>query len=357
MVSLYNRKNFGALIIFTLVVFSFFNFSTKLALAINEPLDESEDTTKAFVPPSQPVLESKEFNRPDIWYSSINGSFSWNLPTDVIAVAISIATSSTSEAETVYNPPIDKVNLSFKNLSEGVQYLVVEFKNRDGWGVASNQEIKIDTLPPESLNISVKSSQGNNSFPVLNFRAEDKVSGIDYYQIYTDDNELTKLTPNEALFGYVFSKLVDGTYTVRVVAVDMAGNSTERTIPVVVSAGWSKVVEDIDETQSTTFTPSHFLISVLVILIIMFLVYLRYEYKLRALQDSKIKKETEEIKDQMVKIFSALRDEIYDQINSITKRPKLSKTEKNAVDGLNKALEVSETLIKKEVDDVSSLLK
>ena len=53
----------------------------------------------------------------------------------------------------------------------------------------------------------------------------------------------------------------------------------------------------------------------------------------------------------MEKIFSALRDEIYDQINTITKRKRLSKNEKEAVEGLTQALEVSETLIEKEIND------
>jgi hypothetical protein len=53
----------------------------------------------------------------------------------------------------------------------------------------------------------------------------------------------------------------------------------------------------------------------------------------------------------MEKIFSALRDEIYDQINLITKRKKLSAREKEAVEKLTQALEVSETLIEKEVKE------
>ena len=57
------------------------------------------------------------------------------------------------------------------------------------------------------------------------------------------------------------------------------------------------------------------------------------------------------------KIFSALRDEIYDQIGTITKRKRLSKSEKDAVKGLNQALEVSETLIEKEINDVNEILK
>jgi hypothetical protein len=59
----------------------------------------------------------------------------------------------------------------------------------------------------------------------------------------------------------------------------------------------------------------------------------------------------------MEKIFSALRDEIYEQVNHITKRKRLSEKEKEAVEGLTQALEVSETLIEKEISDVKTILR
>jgi hypothetical protein len=85
--------------------------------------------------------------------------------------------------------------------------------------------------------------------------------------------------------------------------------------------------------------------------------YLIFERKQYAKKEERLRKETREVQDQMEKIFSALRDEIYDQINNITKRPRLSAKEKEAVEGLNQALEVSETLIEKEINDVKKILK
>ena len=82
-----------------------------------------------------------------------------------------------------------------------------------------------------------------------------------------------------------------------------------------------------------------------------------YMRKQNEQKEHKLRRETKEIQDQMEKIFSALRDEIYDQINMITKRERLSKKEREAVEGLNQALEVSETLIEKEITDVSKILK
>ena len=74
-------------------------------------------------------------------------------------------------------------------------------------------------------------------------------------------------------------------------------------------------------------------------------------------KEEKLRRETREIQDQMEKIFSALRDEIYDQINHITKRKRMSAKEKEAVESLTQALEVSDTLIEKEISDVKSILR
>ena len=94
----------------------------------------------------------------------------------------------------------------------------------------------------------------------------------------------------------------------------------------------------------------------LLIVLLVFLGHLAYVHKQFKLREQRLKSETAEIHEQLTKIFSALRDEIYDQIRSITKRAKLSKNEAGAVAGLNQALEVSETLISKEINDVKNLL-
>ena len=148
------------------------------------------------------------------------------------------------------------------------------------------------------------------------------------------------------------------TSTIKVTAFDKAGNVTTATTPVLITAGWVKQV-DVEEGSSfwAFFTAVNILIILLILISLFELVYIIYDRKQFAKTEEKLRKETREIQDQMEKIFSALRDEIYDQINTITKLPRLSKKEKEAVDGLNQALEVSETLIEKEINDVKKILK
>jgi flagellar biosynthesis/type III secretory pathway M-ring protein FliF/YscJ len=158
--------------------------------------------------------------------------------------------------------------------------------------------------------------------------------------------------------GYLLRELEDGTYTVRILAFDRAGNSRESTKAVLITAGWTKPVEVQDKKSFWDFfTPSNLLIMLLLVVIVLQFIYIWYERKILRQKEDKLRRETREVQDQMEKIFSALRDEIYDQINAITKRKRLSKNEKEAVEGLNQALEVSETLIEKEINDVKAVLK
>jgi hypothetical protein len=156
----------------------------------------------------------------------------------------------------------------------------------------------------------------------------------------------------------LLKELENGTYTVKVVAYDRAGNVRESSVAVVITAGWTKPAEVVEETSVWDyFTALNLFIGFILSVVALQFVYMWYERKQFRIKEERLRRETREIQDQMEKIFSALRDEIYDQINMITKRKRLSQKEKEAVEGLNQALEVSETLIEKEINDVKSILK
>lgn len=112
----------------------------------------------------------------------------------------------------------------------------------------------------------------------------------------------------------------------------------------------------VSPTLSNNIAQAMILNLVLLLVLLVFIAYIFHVRKQYRLHEERVKLETSEVREQMTKIFSALREEIYDQIRSITKRQKLSKKEQEAVDGLNRALEVSETLINKEIRDVQQLL-
>lgn len=318
-----------------------------------------DDVTLTFGdPPRAPEVGSQAFLDPDQWYNITDGVFTWELPFDVSDMALEIATSSTNEPTTIIDPPIEEFSVNGEILKDGIQYLSIQFKNQVGWGAITNRQIKIDTTAPEPFEIKVQAGTTPSSFPLLVFDAKDETSGIAYYELTIAGREPVEVTPDEARLGYLLGELEDGTYTVKIIAYDMAGNSVESSTPVLITAGWLPSVDEVEESSFwLLFTGKNLVILLLIIVVIIQFVYIIYERKQSNKKEEKLRKETREIQDQMEKIFSALRDEIYDQINDITKRPRLSKKEKEAVEGLNQALEVSETLIEKEINDVKKILK
>jgi hypothetical protein len=320
---------------------------------------ESSDAAITFGdPPRAPEAGSTMFLDPELWYSSKVGVFTWDVPFDVDSMRLNFSTSSEDEPETEYDPPIEDLTTNAEMLIDGVQYLTMQFKNQVGWGGILHRKLKIDTIPPKQFSIAVRAANAATKFPLLTFEAVDETSGVEKYEMTIADGEVIEITPDEAKLGYLLTNLEDGTYSIRVTAFDFAGNKTESTVPVLITAGWTKPIELVDQTSFWDLFKGKNLVIILLLLALMAeLSYIVYQRRQFELKEQKLRKETREIQDQMEKIFSALRDEIYDQINMITKRERLSKKEKEAVEGLNQALEVSETLIEKEISDVSKILK
>jgi hypothetical protein len=324
-----------------------------------EPKEETDDAkTIAFGdPPRPPEVGSKTFQEQDVWYATTTGSFTWELPFDVSNLFLEIATSSTHVPTTKIDPPVAEIVLTNELLKDGVQYLSMRYENQVGLGAVTNRKIMIDTTAPDAFSINVRAGNSTSSFPTIHFDAKDSTSGIDRYELALGDKEPVVVTPDEARIGYLITNLEDGTYTIRVKAYDKAGNITESSIPLLVTAGWTKPV-DTKEGSSwwSIFSLRNLFLLLLILTVAGLLAYILYIRTQFAKKESRLRKETKEIQDQMEKIFSALRDEIYDQINLITKKPRLSRQEKQAVDNLSSALEVSETLIEKEITDVQKIL-
>lgn len=324
-----------------------------------EPKPDDSNAAIAFGdPPRAPEVGSPAFLDPELWYNKTEGLFSWEIPFDVTAVAVELATSSDHDPDEEFNPPIEEFAVNAENLKDGIQYLSVQFKNQVGWGAITNRKIQIDTTPPEPFEVKVQAGSKADSFPIINFVANDPTSGIDHYELIVAEKEPVTVTPDEAKLGFLLKDLTDGTYTVTITAFDKAGNKTVSSAPVLITAGWLPPSEDVATTSIWDFfTGKNIVLIIFFLIALLEFIYIIYERKQFTKKEELLRKETREIQDQMEKIFSALRDEIYDQINMITKRPRLSKKEKEAVEGLNQALEVSETLIEKEINDVKKILK
>lgn len=309
-------------------------------------------------PPRAPEAGSTTYLDSEVWYATKQGVFKWELPFDVDTVALDIATSSDFKPVTIYDPPIKEYTTSEEVLHDGIQYLTLQFKNQVGWGAILHRKIMIDSEPPRKFTIDVRAGNSPTEFPTLTFEAQDVTSGIAKYEMSIAKGEAIEVTPDMARLGYLLKNLENGTYTVNVTAYDLAGNKREASVAVMITAGWHPPVVVAEVTSVwDLFKGKNLIILLLILTIIGLVIQIFVTRKQQERKEQKLRKETKEIQDQMEKIFSALRDEIYDQINMITKRERLSKKEKEAVEGLSQALEVSETLIEKEITDVSKILK
>jgi hypothetical protein len=93
---------------------------------------------------------------------------------------------------------------------------------------------------------------------------------------------------------------------------------------------------------------------IIIILLILYIVYLKNTFNEEKIR---IKRETEEVKNKLSKIFAALRDEVDELIQLADKKPGLSESERRVKEKLQESLDISEEFIAKEVDDVEKEIK
>ena len=217
--------------------------------------------------------------------------FAWELPFDIDEVALEISTSSDHEPKKNYKPPIEEILLTAEDLKDGVQYLSIRFKNQVGWGAILNRKIMVDTEAPLPFDIKVQTGNAKTAFPLLTFKAEDKTSGVDHYELVIAGGEPVLVTPDEAALGYLLGELEDGTYTVKVTAFDKAGNKYEASTPVLITAGWVAPSQTDEEKSFWSFlTPGNIFIVLLILLNILQFVYRVYLKRQNARREEKLSK-------------------------------------------------------------------
>ncbi len=94
------------------------------------------------------------------------------------------------------------------------------------------------------------------------------------------------------------------------------------------------------------------IILILLLLLIMAVGYIFYQRKTFIEEKVRIKRETEELKMKMSKIFYALREEVDELMQLADKKAGLSESERRVKEKLQESLDISEEFINKEIDDV-----
>lgn len=99
------------------------------------------------------------------------------------------------------------------------------------------------------------------------------------------------------------------------------------------------------------------IIIILLIIIIGLIFYILYREREYIVEKTRIKKETEEVKTKLSKIFAALREEWDELIELADKKPGLSESERRVKEKMQESLDIAEEFISKEVEDVEKEIK
>jgi len=179
--------------------------------------------------PGTPEVEIALYPEPDKWYNKVAPFLvQWNLPEEVTAIATSLTKSPTATAKSPTSEGLFESKF-LASLTDGINYLHVQFKNTQGWGPAANYRLAIDTQPPLNFTVTAKEGEStDNPQPTLTFVSGDNISGIDRYQIKIPGLDPISTTENS----YKLPLLSPGKHRISVKAFDKAGNIAESIVEI-----------------------------------------------------------------------------------------------------------------------------
>jgi hypothetical protein len=311
--------------------------------------------------PTGPIPDAPEITSPthpneSAYSGAQKAKFTWDLPADVTAVRLSLDAKEKSVPTTSYDPAI--VEKEFDQLTDGIMYFHLRYKNDSGLGPTTNKKILVDKTPPEIFKLDVLTDASSTDV-TLKFSATDTLSGIDHYEITVDGGTAIKASINDLKTGsYTLSGESNGDHTVKVSAFDKAGNVT----PV---EGKFKVVGGVDPNAAKKFDDSgepkptdwRLIADIGLIAFIAFLIgYMLYERSAFRHEKYLTKREADELRDNMGNVFAALREEVGEQVGRLFDKPNPSAQDREVMGNINEAVDLSEELLSKEVEDVRKLL-
>lgn len=176
---------------------------------------------------SVPTLQITSATHPsqDFWYKDNSPHYKWKIPTGVDAVQTIIGKNSSSLPRVTYSPAITEKLV--QDLGDGVWYFKIRGRKSGKLGPVSTYIVQVDRTSPKNREVTFSY---DDTKKILDIKADiiDETSGLDYFDIYINDILIKKLPASEFVNGN-YQIFVDnpGDNTVKLVAVDHAGNSKE----------------------------------------------------------------------------------------------------------------------------------
>ena len=302
-------------------------------------------------PPLAPVISGSTHTDTETWYSNNSPEFSWKLPSDVTAVSLMLTNDLDSNPGNISDGLI--TSKKFENIEDGTWYFHIKFKNESGWGEITHRKVLIDTQAPEPFEITVQRQNTVDPQPNLVFKAEDLLSGIDYYEVKIGSGTF-KVTPEEIEDSpYKMPFQLPGQYLIEVKAVDKAGNSISALTD----------IEIFSTGESTFLKFGKIAIDYLTIVVTLILLtvgtaaIIFYGFFRISLWRKKVRRETKEVSKAVYAAFKTLKDEVQKQIENLDLKAGLTSSEKKVRNKLKETLDISEKFINKEIKDIEKELK
>lgn len=193
-------------------------------IAKEEPIKETPKLE------SVPVVTALQITSPthpsqESWYKDNSPIYRWKMPEGVTAIQAGIDNNTAGSPRVTYSPVISEKTV--KDLDDGIWYFKARARKNGEWGPVSTYIARIDNTAPKNNNVVFTY---DDTKKILNIDADiiDETSGLDYYEIHLNGSILKKVQPKEFAGGsYSLAVNTPGDNTIKLVAVDRAGNSVE----------------------------------------------------------------------------------------------------------------------------------
>lgn len=175
--------------------------------------------------PKTPVITSPTHPDSNTWYANSDPQFKWSMPEGVTGVAATTSEQPNGDPGTtsIGTPS----TLSYKNQKNGVNYLHVRFRNKQGWGPVAHYKFQVDKEAPSEIKL-----EKQDDYYALT--AKDQFSGIDHYEWKEGVGSFSELEPaedgEEGLYDFGF--LTAGEHKLTIRAVDKAGNVADQELTI-----------------------------------------------------------------------------------------------------------------------------
>lgn len=171
----------------------------------------------------RPDITSTSHPDPGAWHATTTARLAWSLPTGVTGVRTLLNEQPNTVPTKVYESPIDRITIP--DLSEGVSYFHLQFRNSDGWGQVAHYRLAVDTSAPAPFTPRL-AAENDASQPrqIIALTATDAPAGVVAYEIDIPGHETIRHEPATATSTYTLPTLDPGQHTVTLTAIDAAGN-------------------------------------------------------------------------------------------------------------------------------------